>query len=88
MLFRSEAIKLKRSVFVDATTGTVDVPVYDRLQTKARNEIIGPCLIEEPTATTFVQPAWRGRVDSMGNIILRHEKDTGAKPAAEKNPGV
>ena len=30
----------------------------------------GPAIIEEETATTAVPPAWQGRVDELGNLIL------------------
>ena len=39
-------------------------------------EWTGPLVIEEPTATTFVPPSWRMRVDSHGNLILTYEGDT------------
>jgi len=30
----------------------------------------GPCVVEEPTATTYVPDGWIGRADALGNLIL------------------
>jgi N-methylhydantoinase A len=30
----------------------------------------GPCVVEEPTATTFVPAGWTFRVDALGNLML------------------
>jgi len=57
-------------------------PAHDRGRTArahgyhARHElepgtaIIGPCVVEEPTATTFVPDGWTARVDQIGNLVL------------------
>ena len=42
----SEAIKVRRPVFVDETAGPIEVPVYDRLRLRVGNVLCGPCLIE------------------------------------------
>jgi N-methylhydantoinase A len=32
--------------------------------------LLGPCVVEEPTATTFVPEAWTARADRLGHIVL------------------
>lgn len=48
----------------------VDAPVYDRLSLEAGARVAGPCLLEQPDATIFVDPGLTGRVDAFGNLIL------------------
>jgi len=62
-----------RSVFVDLDRGVIDVPVYQRQALDAKDPIAGPCLVEEQTATTFLQPGWLARVDELGNLIARRD---------------
>jgi N-methylhydantoinase A len=45
-------------------------PVYDRSGLGAGNRIPGPAIIAEYSATTLIPPAWSGRVDRIGNLIL------------------
>ena len=57
-------------------------PPRDRVRTArargyhARHElepgvaIAGACVVEEPTATTFIPEGWTARVDQIGNLIL------------------
>jgi N-methylhydantoinase A len=57
-------------------------PAGDRVRTArargyhARHElepgaaIAGACVVEEPTATTFVPDGWTARVDQIGNLVL------------------
>lgn len=65
-----EALSETRSVFVDDRVKFAPIPVYERQLLKKDNLLEGPCLIEEPTSTTFIHAAWRGRVDGMGNLVL------------------
>lgn len=62
-----------RPVYVDPDRGVVDVRVYQRHALGAGEAIAGPCLVEEPTATTYVQPGWLARVDGLGNLVARRE---------------
>jgi N-methylhydantoinase A len=45
-------------------------PIYDRSRFRAGNLILGPAIVMEFSATTFVPSAWSGRVDRNGNLIL------------------
>jgi N-methylhydantoinase A len=33
-------------------------------------ELSGPAIVDEPTATTFVPPGWTLRVDALGTLLL------------------
>ncbi|HSZ18420.1 MAG TPA: hydantoinase/oxoprolinase family protein [Candidatus Acidoferrum sp.] len=44
--------------------------VYDRSLLRAGNRISGPAIVTEYSATSLIPPAWSGRVDRMGNLIL------------------
>ncbi len=43
---------------------------YDRAKLRAGNVLGGPAVVSEYGATTFVPPAWHGRVDAYGNLLL------------------
>jgi N-methylhydantoinase A len=49
------------------------VPVYARQQLGVDALIMGPALITETVSTTYVQPGWRCRVDSVGNLMLSND---------------
>lgn len=44
--------------------------IYDRAALLAGNRIFGPAVVTEYSATTFIPPDWRCRVDPSGNLIL------------------
>jgi N-methylhydantoinase A len=44
--------------------------VWSRLDLPAGAVIEGPAVLEQPDATIFIDPDLRGRVDSLGNIIV------------------
>jgi N-methylhydantoinase A len=68
------AQKGTRAVYVDERVGFVEISIYDRVRLEAGDVIDGPCIIEELTSTTFVQPGWQVTVDPVGNLIVRsHE---------------
>ena len=48
------------------------VPVYDRAALAVGQELPGPALVREATATTRIPPGWRGAVDACGNIRLQY----------------
>tara|TARA_E500000331_G_scaffold93335_1_gene89400 strand:- start:1382 stop:3439 length:2058 start_codon:yes stop_codon:yes gene_type:complete len=47
-----------------------DAGVYDRLMLPVGTVISGPAMLEQPDATTFIDPGLAGRVDSYGNVIV------------------
>ncbi|MEQ9315216.1 MAG: hydantoinase B/oxoprolinase family protein, partial [Henriciella sp.] len=48
----------------------VDAPVLVRSKLKAGNEIAGPALIAEETATTVIDAGWSARVAERGELVL------------------
>jgi N-methylhydantoinase A len=44
--------------------------LYDRSRLRAGNRIVGPAIVAEYSATTFLPPEWFGHVDRNGNLIL------------------
>jgi len=59
-----------RLVDLDPYGGTRRVPVLIRAELSGRDEVTGPCVIEEPAATTLVLPGQVARQDAAGNLIL------------------
>ncbi|MGB0712196.1 MAG: hydantoinase/oxoprolinase family protein [Gammaproteobacteria bacterium] len=47
-----------------------DVPVYDRATLRGGDRMSGPALITETVSTSYIAPAWRVRVDHVGNLLL------------------
>ena len=47
-----------------------DTAIYDRLVLPVGAEIAGPAILEQPDATTVVDPGLRARVDRFGNVIV------------------
>jgi N-methylhydantoinase A/oxoprolinase/acetone carboxylase beta subunit len=47
--------------------------VYERAEMPAEEEVAGPAIIEEPSATTVVHPGQRAHIDTLGNLILELE---------------
>ena len=62
-----------RRVYIDPAHGAEDVRVHERRLLVPGDVVAGPCLVEEPTATAYVQPGWLARVDELGNLIARRE---------------
>jgi N-methylhydantoinase A len=59
----------ERKVWFDAS-GPLLTTLYDRAQLGAGNVLVGPALVLQYDATVLITPAWRGRVDSFGNLWL------------------
>lgn len=48
--------------------------IYDRAHLLAGNRLQAPAVVAEYSATTVVEPGWRGRVDALGNLILERAR--------------
>jgi N-methylhydantoinase A len=59
----------QRRVFIE--DGFRAVPVHRRADVRLGQEIRGPALIEQEDTTVWILPGWSGRMDEIGNIILR-----------------
>ncbi|MDA4128868.1 MAG: hydantoinase/oxoprolinase family protein [Thaumarchaeota archaeon] len=47
-----------------------DCKVYERSRLKAKNQLEGPCIVEESGSTTVVYPDQQGEIDASGNILV------------------
>jgi 5-oxoprolinase (ATP-hydrolysing) len=45
-------------------------PVFRREQLRAGDRIDGPAIVAEPTATTIIEPGWRGALTAAGDLVL------------------
>ncbi len=63
----SDASLGTRTVWFD---GPCETTIYDRERLHAGNALQGPAIIVQMDATTAVPPGWRGRIDTVGNLIL------------------
>ena len=64
----SQCIVGHRDVYCDGTWH--NAPVYDRLSLNVDETLAGPCLLEQPDTTIFIDPGLQGRVDSHWNLII------------------
>ena len=51
-----------------------EAPVFERLALPVDATIVGPAVLEQPDATTFVEPGLVARVDAWGNLVLTEEE--------------
>jgi N-methylhydantoinase A len=63
-----EARAGSRKVWFDG--GWRDTTVWSRLALPAGATIEGPAILEQPDATTVIEPGHVGRVDAFGNVIV------------------
>jgi N-methylhydantoinase A len=57
-----------RRVWFDG--GWRDTPIWARLELPAGATIAGPAILEQPDATTVIEPGLFGRIDALGNLIV------------------
>ena len=50
--------------------GWRDTAVWARLELPAEARIVGPAVLEQPDATTVIEPGLAGRIDQLGNLIV------------------
>jgi N-methylhydantoinase A len=63
-----DALTGRRQVWFDGAWH--DTAIYARLDLPVGAEIAGPAILEQPDATTLVDPDLKARVDALGNIIM------------------
>jgi N-methylhydantoinase A len=44
--------------------------VWARLELPVGAKIVGPAILEQPDATTVIEPGLLGRIDKLGNLIV------------------
>jgi N-methylhydantoinase A len=64
-----DALVARRRVYVSARQSVDDVAVYERGRLAEGTTLPGPCIVEEPSATTYVHPGWTAVVDALGTLI-------------------
>lgn len=52
------------------TGGFRDTAIWSRLDLPAGARIEGPAILEQPDATTVIEPSLTGRIDALGNLIV------------------
>lgn len=61
-----------RPVFLDARRGWQDANIYDYRDLCAGHELKGPAVVEAPTTTVALPEGCVGRVDRLGNLVIRY----------------
>jgi N-methylhydantoinase A len=69
----SGALIGERRVCLDSRTGYVPTPVYDYARLRAGHELVGPAIVDVPTTVVVVPAGVTGRVDRLGNLVLRYQ---------------
>jgi N-methylhydantoinase A len=64
----AHAARGRRRIWFDG--GWREATVWQRLALPVGAAIDGPAVLEQPDATTFIEPGLRGTVDRLGNLIL------------------
>jgi N-methylhydantoinase A len=59
-----------RPLLADDPARPVAAAVYDRADLLWGHRLMGPALIHEPDATTYLPPGWRAAVDVRGDLLL------------------
>ncbi len=63
------ALKEKRPIYFNRM-GFVESAICERDRLAPGYELVGPCMIEEATASTLILPGYRGRVEEDGSIAI------------------
>ncbi len=67
---KASALPPHRTRRVWFSGGWRDTPVWPRLDLPAGAVIDGPAILEQPDATTVIEPGLTGRIDALGNLIV------------------
>jgi N-methylhydantoinase A len=62
----------RRRVFLDARRGWQDADIHDYRDLAAGHELKGPAVVEAPTTTVALPEGCVGRVDRLGNVVIRY----------------
>ena len=50
-----------------------DAARYERLALPVDAEVAGPAILEQPDTTIWIEPGFIGRVDRLGNLLIRRQ---------------
>jgi N-methylhydantoinase A len=62
----------RRRVFLDARRGWQEADIYDYRVLAEGHELKGPAVVEAPTTTVALPEGCVGRVDRLGNLVIRY----------------
>lgn len=65
----------RRRVFLDARRGWQEADIYDYGSLAEGHELTGPAVVEAPTTTVALPEGCVGRVDRLGNLVIRYTQD-------------
>jgi N-methylhydantoinase A len=69
-----DALVGRRRVYTSGRQAVDDVAVYERGRLAEGITLPGPCIIEEPSATTYIHPGWTAVVDALGTLIATPDR--------------
>jgi N-methylhydantoinase A len=72
----SDTTPVVEHAMVTLPSGPATIPFYRRASLPTGFTASGPCVIEEPTATTFVPDAWALSIDPLGCLDLRRSESS------------
>jgi N-methylhydantoinase A len=70
---REAALRGSRKVWFDG--GWHEASIWDRLALPVGAEVEGPAILEQPDATTVIDPGLVARVDGLGNLVVERVQD-------------
>jgi N-methylhydantoinase A len=59
-------------------------PVYARASLRAGNQLVGPAIVTDYSATTVLLPGWHAYVDAHENLVLARKGETQTGPVMDK----
>lgn len=62
----------RRQVYLDARRGWQEADIYDYQGLAEGHELKGPAVVEAPTTTVALPEGCVGRVDRLGNLVIRY----------------
>jgi N-methylhydantoinase A len=63
----------RRRVYTSGAEASDDVAVFERARLAGGATLRGPCIVEEPSATTYIHPGWTAVADALGTLIATPE---------------
>jgi N-methylhydantoinase A len=63
-----------RRVFLDPRRGWQDADIHDYRDLAAGHELKGPAVVEAPTTTVALPEGCVGRIDRLGNLVIRYTR--------------
>ncbi|WP_310626362.1 hydantoinase/oxoprolinase family protein [Limnohabitans sp.] len=65
-----QALKCHRNMIFSPEAQAQSTPVYDGQKLGAKDCIVGPAVIEEPTTTIVIQPGWTSTLNESGTYVI------------------